>query len=68
MTERHEEKEFWERFLNQEVTLLKKVNDKGFYYTGFVIKVLDDKIIFDDRKIGQIPLTFDDLSVIEVQT
>ena len=60
------EQECWMRFLNKNISLVKSVNEKELFYRGIVIKIFSDKLILDDRKLGEIPLGFDGLSVIAI--
>ena len=54
------EREYWTKFLNKKVTL-QKIN---YFYTGIIIEVLANKLVLDDRKEGEIILSFDGLSLI----
>lgn len=57
------EQEYWKRFLNKTITVLKE----KYYYTGLLKEVLEDKIILDDRKTGEMLISFDNLSLIKVK-
>lgn len=61
------ERKVWERFLNKHISLLKKSGGNDRFYNGKVVRILDDKLILDDRKLGEIPLTFEGLSVIGIE-
>ena len=60
------EQKYWMRFLNKNISLVKLVDGKELFYRGVVKAVFADKIILDDRKIGDVPLVFEGLSVIEI--
>ena len=60
------EQEYWIRFLDKNISLVKLVNRKELFYRVVVKAVLVDKLILDDRKIGEIPLGFDGLSIITI--
>lgn len=60
------ENETWKKFLNRHVSLLKEANSRRLFYRGVIVAVLDNKIILKDRKLGEIPLSFDGLSLIDV--
>ncbi len=60
------EQNLWNEFLGREVTLTKRVNSHDFVYHGKIIGVLDDKLILDDRKLGRIPISFQRLSLVDV--
>ena len=60
------EQKYWVRFLNDNISLVKVINGKELFYRGVVIKIISDKIILDDRKLGEIPLGFEGLSVIAI--
>jgi len=62
----HTEQRIWQRFLNKNVSLTKLIKGRVFFYRGVVVKVLEDKLILDDRKLGEIPLSFEGLSIIAV--
>ena len=64
MVESQTEKECWMRFLGKYISLLKKSNNQDFYYNGTVKAVFENKLILDDRKLGEIPISFDGLTII----
>ena len=66
MEERKIEKEYWEKFKGRKISLLKQTYrpNRDFYYNGVVVDVLDDKIILDDIKLGEIPIPFKDVTII----
>ena len=61
------EKTVWESYINKDVSLMKQVEDRTYFFKGIIIEVLDNKIILDDRKLGEIPLTLDGLSIIDIR-
>lgn len=64
-TESKTEKEYWQRFLNKYVSLVKQLkNGKDLYYNGRVVEVFEHNLILDDRKLGEIPITFQELNII----
>jgi hypothetical protein len=62
-----EEKVYWEKLILKFVRLTKTSNGKDLHYSGVIKAVFDDKIIIDEIKFGEIPLTFNGLSVREVK-
>ena len=39
---------------------------KTYYYNGYINDVLEDKIVIEDRKIGQVVIAFDVIQSIEI--
>jgi len=64
MIESKLETEYWKKFLGKYISLLKKSNSQDFYYNGTVKAVFENKLILDDRKLGEIPISFDGLTII----
>jgi len=67
MPEPQAEKEFYQRFLNKYVKIIKLVQRKTYFYRGFVKAVFDDKLIIDDIKLGQVPISFNELTITGVK-
>ena len=61
-----DERVYWERFKNKYVKLIKTSKNQDIYYSGVVIDVLDDKLIIDEIKLGEIPVSFSGLTVKQV--
>ena len=60
-----EEKEYWQGLLNQRICVQKQLsNNNDFYYNGTISEVFEDKLIFNDDKIGKTLLCFKGLSLI----
>ena len=64
MEEGKTERDYWDRFLGKYVNLLKESNGKDFYFNGIVTAVLESKLILNDRKLGEIPISFQGLTMI----
>jgi len=62
-----EEKEYFKKLLNKYILVTKKTKSYEMFYQGTVVDVFDDKIILDDRKLGEIPITFEGLSVTAIR-
>jgi hypothetical protein len=56
------EKDVYLEYLNKYVRVAKIEMGKTFYYHGYVNDVLDDKIVIEDRKIGQVVIAFSVIS------
>lgn len=57
----------WLNLKNKFLVLNKNVRGKDYTYKGEIIDVSDDCIFFKDVKIGEIPISYDGLTVIEVR-
>ena len=64
--EQTDEQMHWHKFLQKRISLTKLVNGKELYYKGIVVAVYSDKLILDDRKLGEIPISYEGLSVIGI--
>ena len=60
------EQQYWQKFLDKSIRLTKNINDKELFYKGVVIAVLPDKLILNDRKLGESPISFEKLSLITI--
>ena len=47
MEESQTEKDYWNKFLNKYISLLKRSNNKDFYYNGKLVAVFDNKLILN---------------------
>ena len=61
-----EQKEYYNRFLNKYIKIIKTINNTQLYYQGTVKAVFEDKLILDDRKLGEIPITYEGMNILEV--
>ena len=64
MTSYKTEQEFWEKYKGIQLKLCKEKFGRAFYYNGKIVSVFEKKLIFNDCKLGDIPLEFDSLSII----
>lgn len=65
--EQAEQKEYYKRFLNKFIKITKSVNKQELYYRGIVKAIFDDQLILDDVKLGEIPISYDGLTILEVR-
>ncbi len=61
------ERDYWLPFLHKFVFLNKEVGNDNYLYRGEIVAVLEDKLIINDVKIGEIPLSFKGLSITGVK-
>jgi hypothetical protein len=61
----NDEKDFYERYIGKTVRVTKQVNHQCFFYKGKLIRVLENKIILIDEKVGQVMFSFDVIKAIE---
>lgn len=65
-------KEIWLEKLNKWISVAYTTKNKNaqtetdLYYNGFLVDVNDNGIILDDIKLGKIPLSFSNLSLINI--
>ena len=60
------EKDVYMEYLNKFVRVSKRMGGKTYYYNGYINDVLEDKIVIEDRKIGQVVIAFDVIQSIEI--
>jgi hypothetical protein len=61
------EREYFLTYKGKYATVFFRADKIQFRYNGIIHDVLEDKIIFHDRKLGQLMLTFKDLTVVGVR-
>jgi len=60
-----DEKEIYMEYLNKFVRLAKKMKGKTYFYHGYVNEVIGNKIVLEDKKVGQVVVSFDAIQSIE---
>ena len=61
-----EEKKVWETHKGEKVTVVRYILGKPLYYTGIIKEITEEKLIFEDRKIGNMVLCFRDLEITRI--
>lgn len=72
MNDENEEQLYWLTKLHKWVSVAFKTTnpntheEKDFYYNGWVVDVKENRIILDDRKLGNTPLLFHNLTLLSI--
>jgi ribosome maturation factor RimP len=61
----HEEV-YYKRFLGKYIKVVLRLEKREQYYRGQVIQILKDKLILEDRKLGQVPIPYKGLIIQDV--
>jgi len=61
-----DERQFYLTYLKKKVKVTKEINNRPFFYNGVVTAVLENKLVLNDIKVGQVMFSFNEIKVIEL--
>ena len=66
LEKRDKEQRYFEKRINKWFKLFVTINGYQYNYTGQLLEVWDDKILLDDVKAGEVPISFEGITVLTV--
>ena len=61
------EEQTWNQFLHKYIIVSKNLLGRDYIYSGVLVAVFPDKVLLVDKILGEIPLSFNGLSLVEVK-
>ncbi len=63
------EADIYKYYIGKRVRITKQLaNGKNFFYRGLATKLINNKLIINDKYVGQIVIAFDEIKLIEVMS